>query len=51
MDLFVLREQLELLFEGWHFAGKNGKDVALLNGMVNGQMVAEVVSHADELTD
>lgn len=51
MDLFVLREQLELFFEGWHFAGKDREDVAFLNGMVDGQVVAEVVSYADELTD
>jgi hypothetical protein len=51
VDLFVLSEQLELLLEGWHLAGENREDVALLDGMMNGQVVAKVVSYTDELAD
>ena len=51
VDLFVLSEQFELFLEGWHLASENREDVALLDGMVDGQVVAEVVSHADELAN
>jgi len=51
VDLFVLSEQFELLLEGWHLASKDREDVALLDSMVDGQVVAEVVSHADKLAD
>lgn len=51
VDLFVLSEQFELLLERWHLAGENREDVALLNGMMDGQVVAKVVSHANELAD
>jgi hypothetical protein len=51
VDLFVLSEQFELFLEGWHFAGKHREDVALLDGMMDGQVVAEVVSYTNELAD
>ena len=51
VDLFVLSEQFKLLLEGWHLARENREDVALLDGMMDGQVVAEVVSHADKLAD
>jgi hypothetical protein len=51
VDLFVLSEQFELFLEGWHLAGEHREDVALLDGMMDGQVVAEVVSYTNELAD
>jgi hypothetical protein len=49
VDLLVLSEQLEFFGKGGHLASKDGEDVALLDGVVDGEVVDEIVAYTDEL--
>ena len=48
VDLLVLREQLELFAERRHFFRENGEDVPLFDGMVDGEVVRELVARLQE---
>jgi hypothetical protein len=51
MDLLVLRQQLQLFTKRRHFLGQDGENVLFFNGVVHGEVVAELLAHAEELPD
>lgn len=51
VDLLVLCEEFQFLFEGRHLARKDREDVLLLNRVVDSQVVAEFVTRTEELSD
>lgn len=48
MDLFVLREQLELFPESGHFLREDGEDVLLFDRVVDGEVVRELIARLQE---
>ena len=48
VDLFVLCKELELFGESRHFAREHGENVPLFNGVVDGEVVREVVAGLQE---
>ena len=51
VDLFVLCEKLELLFEGGHLPRQDRKNMLFLDCVMNGQMVDKVVASRKESAD
>lgn len=51
VNLLMLSQQLELLPERWHFLSEHGENVLLLDGVVHGEVVAEVETDSEELFD
>jgi hypothetical protein len=48
VDLLVLRKELELFPESGHFLREDGEDVLLFDGVVDGEVVRELVARLQE---
>ena len=51
MDLLVLRKQFQLFSECRHLLGEDGEDVLFLDGVVDCEVVAELLAHGEEGLD